>query len=147
MPALIELLQHDVAWLDVSMNQSNSMRRLDAFGNFLHQLDLLFEREFVAQAAESLAVDVLHCDVALALYFAGFINLADMIVVDLGLRASLPHKTFQRVAIVSADKLQRHLASQLRIKRAVNAPHSAFSYIGDELVAIPIDNRKLRSSA
>src|SRR5207248_3296193 len=102
-------LDHDIGRLDIAMNKTQSMRGMDRLGHALHHFQLLRQRHLLGRYLERTALYILHGNIRLALYFADFIYLTDIIVPDARLSLRFLKKAGYQIRIVAANKFQRDI--------------------------------------
>src|SRR5207249_1075938 len=128
-------LHQNICRLNITMNESKSMRRMKGVCDLPDQFHLLRQAQLAHHFFQRLPGDVLHGDERDAAYFTRLINAADMRIHNPPLSLSLFEKPCLKLRIVDTQLLDGDLSLQHRIERAVNPCHSAFT---DELkVAIP----------
>ena len=89
------------------------------------------------QAAQILAVDVLHRKIRLAVHLADVVNAADVLMRNLARDANLVVETGQQVHVVPGrfrEKLQRDRLAQDEIVGPKNLAHPAFAEAGDDSI-------------
>ncbi len=99
MPALGD---ENVGGLDVAMDDSFHMRRIESVRNLNPQLQHLLKRQRLAGNAvlQRLTVQELHHDVCLTVFFADVINRADVRVIERGSSLCLALEAFECLRIV-----------------------------------------------
>ena len=138
---VIALRQECVGRLHVTVDEPALMGGVQRGGELRHQRErpLGRERPFGReQPLEVDAVDVAHGDVELAADVARLIDRDDARVVDRGRRARLPQEAGAERLVVAEPRrqdLQRDLATEPHVGRAVDHPHAAATE--DRLDAVP----------
>lgn len=104
------------------------IERIGDFGAVSHH-DFGGQGGTAHEGRERLALDELHGDPCLAPLFADVIDGADVGVLELGGRPRFAEGVRGRL-----DELERHVAIQPGVARAIDGAHAAFAESGDDLV-------------
>ncbi len=130
--------EQDVARLEVAVDEPGAVGGVDGAGGVAHELDLVGERQLVAQLAQAAPLDVLHGDVRPPLGLADLVDLADVGVGDPRLGPRLAQEALGLRGIVAVEELERHPAVEGRIERLVDRAHAAGSQVALDTVARPV---------
>src|SRR5689334_7586037 len=118
------------------------MRELQSKRRLLGDTDLVSKGQLALRLGQKLAVDVLHRDIGLALDLADLEDLADPGMLDARQGTRLLQEALLESLVLARDKLQRDDAQNPPIARLVDRPHPAMAQDAEELVAVPVGNRK-----
>ena len=120
----------DIRRLDVAMDDSLGMRRIERIRNLHAEIEHLLDRQrFIFDPVlQRLAIEKFHGDERLAIYFVHVVNRADIGMIQSGGRACFPSKSFERLAIrgkIFRQEFQRNEAAELRIFGLEHDAHTA----------------------
>jgi len=132
-PAMVD---HDVARLDVAVNDAVPVRVVESVGDFARGLPDFRLREPLASelVAKRLAFDVLHRDVRDAVDVRGLVDHRNVRVRKLRCGDRLVHEAALRPLVGIRQNLQRHLPPQRRIFREKYFTHSPAAELTEDPV-------------
>ncbi len=129
----------DVAGFQIAVNDPVRMRGVERVGDRCRQLQKLGQRQRAAReaVAQAFALQKLHHEKRHAAFATHFVNRADVRMVERRRRARLPVESLHRAFIrqeCRREELERHLAAQSRVLRAVDNAHAAGADLFDHAV-------------
>src|SRR5579864_4932237 len=121
------LQQHDVAWLNIAMNDAAVVRIAQTVTDVDANIEFVGKTEWPPQGKGNIQAhpfQVLHHQVRASLLIAKFINGDDILVLQTPGRPGFPVEPRQQAGSCPEDHLDGHMASQLWIQRLVHHPHA-----------------------
>ena len=134
------LCEHDVAGLDIAMDDALPMGLIEGIGDFDGVLNGLFDRKgsFLQAHFERLAFEVLHDEKGHAILLADVVEGADVRMLERGNRPRLALEPFLELwmpgAILGKD-FDRDDAIEPRVARAIHLAHAARADAGNDFVS------------
>ena len=133
------LREHHVPGLEITMDDSGPMCAIQGVRDLDAELEHLRHRQCTLREPlrESLPVDQLHHQIVGTVLMANVVERADVRVVEQrdGTRLALePGAHFGRRGLVLRQHLDRHVATESRVVRAIHLAHAARAERGDDLI-------------
>ena len=122
------------------MHDTTAVRFVERLGDLGSDLQGLFycEQRTAQPRLQRLARDMLHHDAGATVDVGQLVNLADVWVVERGGRPRLAVQPLARRRVLLerlGQKLDRHLATQLRVVSEKHLAHAPFAEAGEDAVA------------
>jgi len=116
---------HDVAGLEIPVHETLDMGRLYGVGDVTHDLYDLGGFHAFGGLIQGYTIDELHSNERFAVQFSDLVDLADMIVYHLGLKARFMDGSLEGFGTGATQQLEGHRSVELPVMSQVDLPHPA----------------------
>jgi hypothetical protein len=136
---------HDISGFYVPMHYAVLVREMEAFGDLLHDVELIQQRKRPAAAdyvLQVLALEKLHDHVGRAVMLAEIVDSDDVLVVKVAGSGGFVSETGQQVLVVAVDSedFNRYLTVHGRIPGAIDVGETALANFSLDLISTDILN-------